>query len=114
MEVGFKNKYLKYKRKYLDLKNSNHEGGGPDPCKKNHFCGDNGKQVSGKFQEVLNEIYGQTTQGDFTFKTPNGGEATFKKGLFNYKDDIETIFQILEAFQGVGLEFAEALKKANN
>ena len=105
MEAGFKNKYLKYKRKYLDLKNSNLVGGGAgDPCTKNHFCGDTGK---------LKEIFGQTSKGNFKFKTPNGGEIELKQGLDKYEDEVMVILQLLEGFMGMGMAFEEALSNAN-
>ena len=114
MEAGFKNKYLKYKRKYLDLKNSNLVGGGAgDPCTKNHFCGDTGKKVRETFQEALKEIFGQTSKGNFKFKTPNGGEIELKQGLDKYEDEVMVILQLLEGFMGMGMAFEEALSNAN-
>ena len=113
METSFKNKYLKYKKKYLDLKNSNHEGGG-DPCKVNHFCGENGSKVRDTFQFALKELFGQTSKGNFKFKTANGDEVELKQGFDKYQDEVGIILQLLEGFMGMGMAFEEALSKANN
>ena len=136
METSFKNKYLKYKRKYLNLKNSNQKGGKeveflprypvPRECIDNKFCGNNSDKVRQDFDALVDYILKGTSSGnDFRVGIPDErtkykgqfdvdyyepDKVTFKEGLEKYKTDI---FNILEIYNRMSLGGSDFYRSFN-